>query len=816
MTFSYAPWDVLMDMNESLPERPGPRGKTFDGPWLQQQVVLSFAIGFVAILVFGIWKRHYPSVYLARHHIQGSALPYDRMRNSMFGWILPVLLYSDHSVAHTIGLDAVTALLFLKMGFTYFTLTSLWAIFVLMPVHYYSNGWVDGVKPGESLGDTVDILRHLRKPKEPLPILAPPTIVTRDTLYENTQLVSTFVYSIIAMLILWRTYNVFISFRQGYYSSSRRTEMSRTVQVHKLPEHLSDMEALMSYFCHLRLDVERVTVLKCTQALDKLLEERAKKLFRLERLWYNWIGHDVSVRNFDPKTIEEQTLAMLEPPSPGDAPIVGSHVQTTLRRPRTFVSQLQCMGKCVDAIDQASYEFASLDMAVRHLKESDFPHGHTAFVTFRNIWSAQIASQVVYHPTPGCMLTEPAMEPRDLIWEHQETAVWDRRIRQWIMRVMMAIVLTFTLSLDLMLATLVNMNGIKTYLPWLGDLLDENARLRAFVQNSLPTLLLISINALVPIAMVYSSWFQRARAHSHIEHNVLNMYYLYLLFSVVFVFLFTSARDMLKELSESPMHMIDKLAQSLPVARNFSLSYVIFQGLAIQPFQLVLLPNIFIRQVQRLCTVCTPRRRAAMLQAPTINIGTLYPQALLVFTLSVLYGIVSPLITIFGALYFGVAYVVVKYQLLNVVDKPYDSHGHAWPLAVRRCIWALVLFQAFQLSLFSVRKQVFNSLVIVPLVCYTIWFAGNVGKTFLPHTSFVNLYDVYSAEDELQEQRQRYRNRTCDNIPIAQEEQWPTEYRQELPELRSVSHDAYEQPALAGPLPTLWLPHSRPNDQVLV
>ena len=249
-----------MDMNESLPERPGPRGKTFDGPWLQQQVVLSFAIGFVAILVFGIWKRHYPSVYLARHHIQGSALPYDRMRNSMFGWILPVLLYSDHSVAHTIGLDAVTALLFLKMGFTYFTLTSLWAIFVLMPVHYYSNGWIDGVKPGESLGDTVDILRHLGKPKEPLPILAPPTIVTRDTLYENTQLVSTFVYSIIAMLILWRTYKVFISFRQGYYSSSRRTEMSRTVQVHKLPEHLSDMEALMSYFCHLRLDVERVTV----------------------------------------------------------------------------------------------------------------------------------------------------------------------------------------------------------------------------------------------------------------------------------------------------------------------------------------------------------------------------------------------------------------------------------------------------------------------------------------------------------------------------------------------------------------------------
>merc|ERR1712130_913579 len=121
--------------------------------------------------------------------------------------------------------------------------------------------------------------------------------------------------------------------------------------------------------------------------------------------------------------------------------------------------------------------------------------------------------------------------------------------------------------------------------------------------------LLISINALVPVAMRYSTWFQRIRAYSHIEHSVLAKYYLYLLFSVVFVFLFTNARDMLKELSQSPMHMIDKLAQSLPVARQFSLSYVIFQGLAIQPFQLVLLPSIFLSWFHRFISSPTPRER---------------------------------------------------------------------------------------------------------------------------------------------------------------------------------------------------------------
>ena len=39
-----------MDFDDRVPERPGPRGKTFVGPWLEQQVVLSFVIGLLAVV----------------------------------------------------------------------------------------------------------------------------------------------------------------------------------------------------------------------------------------------------------------------------------------------------------------------------------------------------------------------------------------------------------------------------------------------------------------------------------------------------------------------------------------------------------------------------------------------------------------------------------------------------------------------------------------------------------------------------------------------------------------------------------------------
>lgn len=47
-----------------------------------------------------------------------------------------------------------------------------------------------------------------------------------------------------------------------------------------------------------------------------------------------------------------------------------------------------------------------------------------------------------------------------------------------------------------------------------------------------------------------------------------------------------------------------------------------------------------------------------------INYGVVYPQAILMFTITLLYSVVQPLILIFGAIYFGMAYMVYKYKLL--------------------------------------------------------------------------------------------------------------------------------------------------------
>lgn len=99
------------------------------------------------------------------------------------------------------------------------------------------------------------------------------------------------------------------------------------------------------------------------------------------------------------------------------------------------------------------------------------------------------------------------------------------------------------------------------------------------------------------------------------------------------------------------------------------------------PLQLLNLGVIIPSAIMRLFVTRTPRGMPTLLSTsrcgadrfvdfaelnapPMINYGVVYPQAILIFVMTLLYSVVQPLIVIFGAIYFGVAYVVYKYKLL--------------------------------------------------------------------------------------------------------------------------------------------------------
>lgn len=51
------------------------------------------------------------------------------------------------------------------------------------------------------------------------------------------------------------------------------------------------------------------------------------------------------------------------------------------------------------------------------------------------------------------------------------------------------------------LASLLSYKEIKKVMPWLGNIIDSNEKIRAIVQNSLPSVAMITLNALLPFIL---------------------------------------------------------------------------------------------------------------------------------------------------------------------------------------------------------------------------------------------------------------------------------------------------------------------------
>lgn len=69
------------------------------------------------------------------------------------------------------------------------------------------------------------------------------------------------------------------------------------------------------------------------------------------------------------------------------------------------------------------------------------------------------------------------------------------------MLVLMALLLLFWFIPITALAGLLSYKEIKKSMPWLGTLIDSNEKVRAIVQNSLPSVAMITLNALLPFML---------------------------------------------------------------------------------------------------------------------------------------------------------------------------------------------------------------------------------------------------------------------------------------------------------------------------
>ncbi|KAF8559485.1 DUF221-domain-containing protein [Imleria badia] len=736
-------WEFLASVvNDSDPELPPgtPPTYKFEGPWFTTQILLASSIGFVSFLLFSYCRPRWPLLFAPRTKLKAFSPHEAHAHSAFFGWIVPTLRTSEYTILQIVGLDAAVLLGFFKMSFYLFSLCSLFAITVLMPINWTHNIGIGG----GSDDDDSDWPQFSSVDKNP---------ADRDWLdlisdansYLTVHFLFTYLFTGLALRFLYKNYQRYIRSRQLFSLELVHSIPGRTVMITSLPLHLRSERALAEYFENIGLSVESVSVCREVGTLQVLLDQRTKALLKLEKEWTKYVGNPSVVESYDPSENVNPQSSDAEPSVLESQParFVVPHRRRPTLRPRWFSPK-------VDALEYLEAKFKEADDKVKRWRRIGKTRStHVAFVTFEKMSSAQIAVQAAHSPDPWETKTLPAPEPRDIVWANIEHTPGSLLCRELLVLAAVGLLMFFWIFPITALASLLSYKEIKKVMPWLGGIIDSNDKIRAIVQNSLPSVAMITLNAMLPFILEGLTYAQGYKARSLIEYSMLQKYFLFLLINVVFIFLLASTYwQLVRDLANSPAKIPEKLAQALQQgrAKHFFLSYVILQGFGIMPLQLLNLGVLIPRMIFRLFWTRTPRDFAELNAPPMINYGIVYPQAILIFVITILYSVVQPLIVIFGAIYFGVAYIVYKYKLLFVFYKPYESQGQAWPLTFARLIWGIIIFQIFMIGILTLRQCYIMSSLLVPLVLATAAWSWYTHNTFRPLSNAVCLSSVCEVE----------------------------------------------------------------------
>lgn len=326
-------------------------------------------------------------------------------------------------------------------------------------------------------------------------------LISEANSYLSVHLLFTYLFTLLALRFIHNNYKRFIRARQLFSLELVHSIAARTVMITDLPNHLQGEHALAVYFENMDFSVESVSVVREPGSLEELLDKRTRALLKLEHAWVKYVGNPSSVESYDPSlNVRSDTAGglLIDAGDGGESQpnrlVVPNRGRPTLR-PHLFSFRK------IDAIEHLQSKFHELDEKVQKKRRTKFKATSAAFVTFEKMSSAQIAAQVVHAPYHSEAITYLAPEPRDIIWANMSHSRASLRARELLVLGVMSLLLFFWVFPITALASLLSYKEIKKVAPWLGRLIDSSDQVKAIVQNSLPSVAMSSLNALLPFML---------------------------------------------------------------------------------------------------------------------------------------------------------------------------------------------------------------------------------------------------------------------------------------------------------------------------
>ncbi|KAG0493016.1 hypothetical protein HPP92_006414 [Vanilla planifolia] len=211
---------------------------------------------------------------------------------------------------------------------------------------------------------------------------------------------------------------------------------------------------------------------------------------------------------------------------------------------------------------------------------------------------------------------------------------------------------------------------------------------------------------------------------SSLERRAASKYYLFLLINVFLVSIVagTALQQLHTFIHQSVNEFPRTVGVSIPMKATFFITYVMVDGWAGVAGEILRLKPLVIYHLKNFFLVKTEKDREEAMDPGSLDFASSEPQIQLYFLLGLVYAVITPFLLPYILVFFGLAYLVFRHQVINVYNQEYESAAAFWPHVHGRVISALIISQVLLFGLLSTKKAANSTPFLIALPVLTIWF----------------------------------------------------------------------------------------------
>ncbi|CAG8475724.1 4639_t:CDS:10 [Diversispora eburnea] len=663
---------------------------------MYSQLGINFAIGVGTLFVFGFLRPRNGIVYAPKQTYVNEKKQPPKLENGLFSWIKPVLNTPESLLIEKIGLDSVMFIRFITMCRNLFFWLFILGCVIIVPVNVYGTLQDRGSLPSTDNPLAILSISFLKKSK-----------------WFWTHIVLTWVFSFILYKFLYTQYKEYSKFKLDYFNSEeyRKSLHSRTLLVMGIPQSMKTDEELKSFVDSLRLKypITEAHISRKVGNLTELLKDHDETYFH---------------STLDPDNI----------PS---------------KRP-THRSSL-CNGAEIDSIDHYTEKIQSLERQIKDARETCYKTKlqNYGFISFANISHAHAAAKKLEKISAKKLMSPTfilAPWPKDIIWKNLSNVGAVKGTKRFLSYSLFLALCFFWLVPVSFISTAAKISNIVRLAPVTAKIFYANQFITGLLEAWMSPLILAIFFLMLPSILRYLSRFQGKITKSSLDRSTLAKLYLFFILNSIIIYtasstaldIFSKIKAILNQKDSNfkdiysvfqNTDIFEQIADSMISVSTFWINYISLRGVGVI-FDLAQIASLLIKFVKGLYVTQTPRNIMEYSRPPDFDYAVYYNIHLFFFTIGILYCVIAPVILLFCAAYFALAYLIYRYQLMYVFTTKVETGGTYWRVVFNRLIVSILFWQCVMIGVMNLKGAHIQSIAVLPLPVITIFLKIMCSRSF--------------------------------------------------------------------------------------